>query len=212
MSEDNAIITYETLYEILRREKLRPEIQELDESFYNKLTNYLKEKKDILESQKNKESIFTSLEIQKTSKQIENIIKIITEIYEKRESKIIQLALLHSKNNSSFKERALMLKEERHFFDSILDTLMQYRSGILENILKLELPEITNKPKDLKIDIEAKKKSKKVIFVEVVPEFVGLDLNNYGPYEKEDIGELPEEVADLLIRRKVAKILENEST
>ena len=62
---ENTIITYETLYEILRREKSRPELQELDDSFYRNLVKYIEEKKAILESQRKKESIFTSVEIQK---------------------------------------------------------------------------------------------------------------------------------------------------
>lgn len=205
MPEDNTIITYETLYELLRREKSRPEIQQLDDDFYRKLTKYQQEKRDILESQRKKESIFTSLEIQKTSKQIENILRIMRELYEKRESKIIKAAMIHSKNNIHPKERENMLLEEKQFYDSILETLDTYRDGILKNLISGNLPNIDNKPKGLKTEIEVKKKSKGIIFTELVPQFVGLDLNTYGPYEKEDSEDLPEEVANLLIKRGVAK-------
>jgi DNA replication initiation complex subunit (GINS family) len=43
-------ITYETLYEVLRREKNKTELQELDPLFHTKLVKYIKEKKEILRS------------------------------------------------------------------------------------------------------------------------------------------------------------------
>ena len=73
MADD--IITYETLYEILRREKYNQELQTLDKEFFKNTTTYLNEKESILESQKQKSSIFSATEINKTKKQIENIKK-----------------------------------------------------------------------------------------------------------------------------------------
>ena len=53
-------ITYETLYELLRREKFRQELQQLTPTFYQDTVNYIKEKQVILDSQKNKDSIFAT--------------------------------------------------------------------------------------------------------------------------------------------------------
>ena len=55
----DVIITYETLYELLRREKSRKELQKLDPNFYQRVTNYLEEKNIILKSQKDTEIIKT---------------------------------------------------------------------------------------------------------------------------------------------------------
>ena len=59
------IITYETLFEILQKEKLRMELQKLNSNFHENFTKYLEEKTSILNSQRSKDTIF-SLEIQKT--------------------------------------------------------------------------------------------------------------------------------------------------
>ena len=87
---EDKLITYETLYEYLRKEKVYPELQQLDTDFFKKVTKYLEEKNNILESHSKKDSMFSKVEIEKTSRQISNIKKILKEIYEKRENKIIQ--------------------------------------------------------------------------------------------------------------------------
>ena len=51
-------ITYETLFEILRREKNREELQKLDESFFNDVLNYVKEKKQQLNDLQTKDDLF----------------------------------------------------------------------------------------------------------------------------------------------------------
>ena len=45
MAEKDAIITYETLYEIVRLEKQRKELQKLDDTFFLNVVKYLEEKK-----------------------------------------------------------------------------------------------------------------------------------------------------------------------
>ena len=62
----DVIITYETVYETLRREKFRNELQLLDVEFFDNVLSYLNEKSVILDSQKNRDSIFSS-EYKKTS-------------------------------------------------------------------------------------------------------------------------------------------------
>mgnify|MGYP001593711292 FL=1 len=105
------IITYESLYDLLRTEKSRQEVQELDKNFYADVINYIKEKESILSSHKSKDSIFAVQEIEKTKKQIENILKIVKEIYEKRESKIVQLAIIASRTNPQNPYLQILLPE-----------------------------------------------------------------------------------------------------
>ena len=72
----DVIITYETLYELSRREKSTTELQKLESSFFKDTIKYIEEKKAILESQKSKTSIFSS-ESKKTQIQLQNTIKIL---------------------------------------------------------------------------------------------------------------------------------------
>ena len=198
--EKSVVITYETIYEVLRSEKYRDELQCLDEGFYEDAVNYIKEKRSILESQQNQESIFSS-EVEKTKKQLDNLKKMLKELYEKRESKIVQLALFTYRNKSN-KDYANMLKEEKELYDKLIEELNVFRTYILENRLMNSIKKDLEKPKEIKTEESGFKFIK---FTESVPEFVGEDLNAYGPFKSEDTANLPAEVAKLLIRDNRAK-------
>jgi len=204
--DKDVIITYETLYEIMRREKFRSELQKLNPEFLEDFINYINEKKSILESQQKKKSIFTSSETQKTQKQIENTKKIIRELYEKRENKIMQLAMFASRNNDHpiFQE---MLPEEKKFFNELLQLVNNYRINLLYNLIEGKPPQLkqVEKPKELKT--EKKDSIKMVRFLQSIPKFVGTDLNIYGPFEEEEVAAIPYEVADLLTKKKKTEVI-----
>jgi len=197
------IITYETLYEILRKEKSSSELQRLDENFFQNVVKYIKEKSEILESQKKKTSIFASVEIVKTQKQVENIKRILKELYERRENKIIQIALFSSRTSQK-KENLSLLEEEEKFYQKLESIFSIYRKDILFKILSKELPKI-EEPKDIKIENKDKNKTKLIRFLHSLPKFVGDDLNIYGPFEEEDITNLPYKVAKVLIKKRRAQ-------
>ncbi len=203
MEEKEVIITFETLYELLRLEKNRPDIQQLSESFYFDVIKYLKEKKAILESQESKKSIFADIEVKKTRKQLENITKILKDLYEKRESKIINLALIASRTNPENNQISL-LKEEKELYNELIDVFSRYRNSIQNRLIDGKLP-ILEKPKGLKK--ENNPKNQLVRFLQPVPKFISTDLKVYGPFEKEDVANLQEEVVGVLIKKgKVEKI------
>tara|TARA_Y100000310_G_scaffold345600_1_gene467089 strand:+ start:1939 stop:2550 length:612 start_codon:yes stop_codon:yes gene_type:complete len=196
------IITYETLYELLRREKARPELQSLDPTLYKDIINYLEEKKSILKSQETKDSIFAPIEAKKTKKQLEQIYKIIKELYEKRESKIIQLALIASRTDQE--NTPSMLPEEAEFYKDLIEQINTTRKGILYNLLEGRLPRI-EKAKPLKTLKSAENQNKIIKIINPIPKFIGLDLKTYGPLEKEDILSIDDEIADLLIKKEKAE-------
>ena len=197
------IITYETLYEILRREKYRTELQKIDETFYQDVVKYLQEKKAILESQSKKESIFASTEVEKTQTQLKNVLKILKELYEKRENKIIQFALFCSRSKNA-QDTSTMLPEEFALYSQLKDTLDNSRSDILNNLIQNKLPTVSRiDPKDLKG--EEKTDSLEIHVLKDIPEFVGPDLTVYGPYKIGEKQELPIMIAEMLINTEQAK-------
>ena len=199
----DVVITYEILYEILRKEKYRAELQKVDENFYASVIKYLQEKLAILESQAKKNSVFASTELEKTQTQLRNVIKILKELYEKRETKIIQFALFSSRSQN-LQDTSTMLPEEYALYCGLKDMFDSYRKGIINNILENKMPEIKLvEQKDLKT--EEKTDSKLVLVLNDVPEFVGPDLNVYGPYKVGETQELPLMVAGMLISTGQAK-------
>ncbi|MBS3172283.1 DNA replication complex GINS family protein [Candidatus Woesearchaeota archaeon] len=207
MSE-NIVITYETLYDILRREKARPELQDLPNNFLEDLISYIKKKKEILESQESKKSIFTSIEVQKTRKQIENIEKIIKELYERRESKIIQLAIISSRTNIGTEEKRVMLPEEQELYEEIAGKLNFFRENILYELTLGNLPKVElkhYKPKDLKITEKPNKSTKSLKLLCDIPRFIGTDLETYGPFKDQETIEISPDIAELLVKQKRAE-------
>ena len=206
MADDkNISITYEFLYELLRKEKFRKELQKLDENFFKDVINYLEEKKAILMSQEKKDSIFAPSNVQKTRKQLENLQKIIKEFYERRETKIIQLAVFSSRTNAPIQDYASMLEEEKEFYKTIVEELNNYRSSILKSLLEGKLP-IKGRNKKKQKDQEPVE-TKLIRFMQAIPQFVGDDLEVYGPFESEDISNLPTRVAEVLIKNNRAEEL-----
>ena len=201
----DVVITYESLYEMLRLEKCRKELQKIDQNYYENVTNYLKEKRDILKSQESKDSVFASKSISKTRKQIENVQKILKELYERRESKIIQMALFSSRMNSDVGNRGIFLKQEEFFFDQLVQIFNQYRMDVLDSLIRGNF--LLSEPKSIKKEEDVQKDIQKVKFLDVVPKFIGEDLNIYGPYEMEQEVDLPIKMVDLLVKiGKVKKI------
>ena len=196
----DTIITYEAIYEKLRKEKYEPELQKLPESFFKEVIDYLKEKQAIGETQKSQQNMFPA-EAAKTEKQIENVKKILKELYERRESKIIQLALYSSRTKTPI-DTSSLLSEELSMYKELVSNFNNYRSSILQSLLELNIPRI-NQPKDIKM--QSQEKTKLVCFLNPVPKFMGEDLNVYGPFVEQDVAALPPRVASVLIKKKRAQ-------
>jgi DNA replication initiation complex subunit (GINS family) len=217
-------ITYETLFELLRREKTREELQKLDNTFFEDVVNYLKDKKAALD--KPKDDLFAAEERRKAEIQFENIKKILKEFYERREKKIINMAMDMSRIsmgalNSEIVDTSAMLKEEKELFDCVVEILNNNRKGILYNVLEAMIPNVEKKEiketkeetKEVETGSEVSKEEpnqKMVRFLHAVPKFVGKDLEEYGPFEQEDIANLPDEIADVLIAKQRTELMKKE--
>ena len=77
------VITYETIFELLRREKDREALQKLEKTFFQDILGYLKEKKGIMVNQES--TLAGTEEKRKSEKQFENIKKLVREFYDRRE-------------------------------------------------------------------------------------------------------------------------------
>ena len=208
MEGKEVVITHETLFEMLKREKDRTELQKLDASFFNDVVNYIKDKRKIISGN---DALFSADDRKKTEKQIENVRRILKDLYDKREKKVIGMALDKSRTKSNVIDTSALLKEERMLFDSLAGMFDRFREGILYSLLNESFPSIeenknpeNNKEKniaDKEIKNGIRKDTKLVRFVKPVPKFIGEELEEYGPFEEEDIANLPGEIADVLISK-----------
>src|SRR3990172_1372850 len=149
------VLTYETLYELLRREKSREELQKLDEGFIKDTLNYLREKQQAYDDNLTKNDIFSQSERDKLHIQIANIRKILKDLYDIRERKIINMAINKSRTNSHIVDTQNLLSQEQVMFESLHSVLSQYRTGILHRMLELREPDVL--PIVLPLPVEEKK-------------------------------------------------------
>lgn len=199
---DDAIITFEKLYDTLRLEKYKKELQKIDLDFNKKVAKYLDEKGEILKSQEEKQSVFASQSIAKTKRQLENARALIREIYERRESKIIQTALFNSRTGQKLQEIDAMLENEILFYNELISFFTYHREKALNNIFSEK--SLDGGQTENQGDIP-QFKEKNVKFLQQVTSFLGEDMKAYGPYNINDTAKLPMKVSEVLIKNNIAE-------
>ncbi len=231
-------INYETLFDLLRREKNREELQSLDKDFYEQVLAYLKEKKESLS--KKDDELFASAEKEKLKIQFQNIRRIIKELYERREKKVINMATSRARTGSDVIDTSALLPSEREYFEDQVRLFVQYKDKVLDRILNLkefdngkaEEKENQGSPFGQEKNIEAEKKDeerkeiipdvkeetnntfvaagapdkKKVLILDSLPKFMGLNDEVLGPYNEGEEVELDSQIADVLVKRGKAEI------
>ncbi len=154
---ENIKITLETLYDILRNEKKKEDLQKLDVSFFFDVAGYLREKMALLEAKRGGDNNFTAGEKEKLEYELRSIRRILKELYEKREKKIIDIAMNRSRTGSDIIDTSAMLREEKEFYNIVLNSLDYYRRGVLLNLFRGELPSIDSRQQQADLALEQKK-------------------------------------------------------
>ena len=204
-----AVLTYETLYEVLRKEKSREELQKVDFAFFKDVLNYLKDKQKAYDETLAKNDIFSQSERDKLHIQLANVKKILRDIYDIRERKIINMAVNTSRTKTHIVDTAHLLPQEQSLFKSMNEVLGQHRTGIIHKILELReieimplilpLPETTQSEPAIQETQSETATTKHVKFLDTIEQLVGEELEMYGPYAADDEAELPRALAEILI-------------
>ena len=195
-------INYKTLRKIQEIEKNSPVLSELKPDFYKSFIGYLKilNKRLDLEKSSQKQILIRD--------EIENIKKIVINIYENREKKILLAAI--SKARGGNPDLKNIIQEEKILFDSVYDLLLKLRKNALE-IEKLpekkenndnKLDEITvnkNKTEEIQENLNPIIK-----ITQDIPEFVGTDRKKYN-LRKNDIISLEDNMSNMLIKKGAAE-------
>ena len=192
-------ITFETIYEILRREKNKEDLQRIDNDFFQDVLNYLKEKQQIYLDSLKKTDLFSISERENTSLQLQNIKKILKELYDRREEKIIEMSLIRSKTKTNIIDTSNLLEQEKALYNSIVDVLNNYRERIINSVI--EMRSVT-KPVFVIEDKQEKKTElpvTKLRFIQEIEPFFGKELEEYGPFKANEIAYIPNELANVIL-------------
>ena len=183
------MITYTDIYEAARKERYSEQLQPLAKNFVKEIANYLKEKKEIA----SKEDDDFSDVIMKTKKQLENARTLFKELMLRRRKKILNLVLIAAETGISKQDFENMLAFEKSLFEELMKCI---------DSSDRSLNEIFNGK------IEEAHKNELVVFKEFVEEFVNLDGERMGSFEKGQIANIPKEIAKILIDGGKAEVVE----
>lgn len=204
---DEIAITYDTLFDILRKEKNEPGLQDLPENFWMLVLEYIKEKDAFLERKRNDHGLFGHEEKKKAEQEMDNIRRLVGDIYNRREKKILDLARDVSRSRGQVIHSFALLPEEEQMYHAALAEFNRYREGILYRLLSGKLPEVAT-PQHLKTsESKQQKETVTIRFREAMPQFMGPNMVKYGPFSIDEEIELPSVVASLLIKKGVGELL-----
>jgi len=185
------MITYNELYDALRKERYSEQLQPIPKNFVKEVADYLKDKKEIAD----KDNDDFSDTITKTKKQFENSIAIFKELMLRRKKKILELAFIAAETGISKRDFENMLAVEKECFDGIMKSLEKGDKKVA---------------KMLKGADEEERKNKMIVFTKDTDEFLDLDGKKLGPFKKGEIANLSEEISNILIVDKKAAAVDED--
>ncbi|MCS7123182.1 MAG: hypothetical protein RMJ17_01220 [Candidatus Aenigmarchaeota archaeon] len=176
----NDVITFEVIKKIYEEEKKSEnKLAPLPSDFFQKAIDYINKKKQIAKS-KSDEKVFV---------EIKNLERILEEIFNMRERKILNLALVYLRSKTEVKN---LTSEEEKIFNSIVK-ILEERRDVFKKALKGKISFI--------------------VFKKDYHQFVGFDGKKYGPFkvgDKVKIDEIPKEFINILKEANVVEVIESE--
>lgn len=175
------MITYNDLYEALRKERYSEQLQPLLKNFIKEVAAYLKDKEEVV----GKEVDIFSDVTKKAKKQLENAVSIFKELMLRRKKKLLDLTFVSAETGISKRDFDNMLNFEKATFDKIMKAINEGDKEV-EKLLSGRKSE----------EIE---KNKMVVFKQNTDEFLDLEGNKLGPFKEGEIVNIPQEIANILI-------------
>ncbi len=183
------MITFNDIYEALRKEKYSDKLQLLPAKFLQDVATYFREKQEFLAKE---DDMFSDMVI-KNKKKFENALASFKDLLRVRKRKILNLAFVASEVGIS----------KRDF-----ENLLGYEKDLYETVVKsLERAE-EDRATEMKGEGSAEFNHKLVRFLEDVPEFLDSEGDAVGPFEKGEVANLNIEVVDILEKDKRVELLD----
>lgn len=188
MSEE--MITFGELRKIQKNEKREEELTDLSQNFMLNVSEYFNSKE----------------ETEGRSREYRNAERVLEKIISIREDKIVRAAKISANADNGSPENLLPFENElfrqlRSAFNEHRDILEEKKKG---NGIDVDKSENETETVEEKEKTNEEEESEGYVMIEIlseVPEFMGTDLESYGPFEKGEEVKVPEDNAEILINR-----------
>jgi DNA replication initiation complex subunit (GINS family) len=185
-------LNYEKIREILQKCR-KKEVIDLPEDFYKSARRYL----ESLQREFAKEKDVFSPKARALSDNINRVTQDIDEIYNLRESFVINAAIIRARGGEVEYTKSLS-RYEKDLLNEIVECLRKAKERAFGN---------NDEGEEKSGSEEAKREEKLLVILEDLPPFVSQDRKSYN-LKKGDIVTLPPETAGILIKNKKAKEVE----
>lgn len=182
------MVTYNDLYEALRKERYSDELQPLKSSFVSEASEYFTEKRKF----SNKDDDIFSDVFLKSKKKLENAMALFRELLLRRRRKILNLAFVASETGISKRDFENLLLFEKELFEEIVKSFERADKNL----------------SDAMVCKSAVSSFKLVRFTGEVEEFLDLEGETRGPFKEGEVANLTSEIVEILIRDKKVEVLE----
>jgi len=175
------MITYNDLYELLRKEKFSETLQLLPKNFLQDVSEYLADKKE----QSAMDSSLFSDSVAKTKKQLENSIAIFKELTLRRKKKLLNLVFVAAETGIMKRDYENMLAMERELFEKMVKSFEESEKELSNVFIHKKSDE--------------QKKLRMIIFNQDIEQFVDLFGNTLGPFASGELANLGSDVAEIFV-------------
>lgn len=175
------MISYNDLYEILRKEKFNEGLQALPKNFIEEFVEYINDKRE----QSSTSGDFFADALAKTKKQLENSIALFKELMLRRKKKLLNLVFVAAETGIMKRDYENMLGFERDLFEKLVKSFEEEDK---------EIGKVFSGKKN-----EVENKNKMIIFKQNVEQFVDMFGNVIGPFTSGELANLDAAVCEILV-------------
>jgi DNA replication factor GINS len=189
-NNEDGLKTIRDVYDLLLKETQLPTLQSIPLDTYQEISTALSRLKG---------QVYEGLEAVIRDRMVELISQSATLLFERRLQKIAEQQkltpsqqLVSSSNNLQISDHSRLTDEEKYILDAEQDYTKR-KDYVL-------MAALSGRAKVLE-SISSKVRSKQIFvrFLKPIEQFIGIDMNKYGPFHKEDVAKLPLENARSLI-------------
>ena len=192
------MMTFSQLRKVQKQEKRSEELTELGQNFMLNVADYFETKK----------------QTEGDSREYRNAERVFDKIISLREDKIIRSAKIAANSSGGTPENLLPFENE--LFRTLKEAFTDHRKladDRKSDAERVDVPEPSPEPEPEPEPEETADEESEDGYVEVkilsdVPEFMGTDLESYGPFEEGEEVKIPDDNAEILVNRGNAEEIE----
>lgn len=193
-------LTFSELRKAQKKEKRQEDLSDLEDNFILRVSNYLEMKKDV------------------DNREYKSAKRVFDKIIGLRQEKIVKQAKFAVKSENGGSSDLKLLPREKELFLELKNLFQDFNHNI-EKMIKgeesIESPDIDIEEEEVNEEAEPEPEEEieegyqVVKIISDVPEFMGTDLESYGPFDEGEEVEIPEDNAEILVNRGNAEEIEN---